>query len=447
MQLAQKLYEGISIDGSPTALITYMRTDSVNLSQDSIEACRKYIAGRFGEYLPEKPKYYKGKSRNAQEAHEAIRPTDPSQTPEMLKTKLDPQMWRLYDLIWRQTVASQMTDEKRMRLTITTVNTSEDEFSGSISWTTHAGFKAISGEATKPKPTINLQEKAKIYLENLFYQQKFTKPPSRYSAASLIKKLEELGIGRPSTYASIISTLQDRGYVDAISKSMEPTTLGMTIAKLLSENFERITDERFTAQMEDSLDDISRGENSYEKVLEAFWSEFKPEVETKMDELKEKRESYTSQSSDEKCPTCAGDMNVRLGRFGEYLQCQNDKSHMFALNYREYEASLKEAKALFENQTEGKFCEDCKKQLIVRVSKNTLNPYLACETYKVGNKHTVMNVHYGPCPQCKDEGRVGENAGNLIIKKSRNKAQANYWQCELGKKKCEYTTKENPLKK
>jgi DNA topoisomerase I len=445
MQIAQKLYEGIDIDGSPTALITYMRTDSVNLSQDSIEAARKFIGGRYSEYLPEKPKYYKGKSRNAQEAHEAIRPTDPLRTPQSIKSKIDPQMWKLYDLIWRQTIASQMTDEKRTRLTITTVNSNKDEFTGSISWTTHLGFKAVTGEAAKPKPTISLKEGAKIYLENLFYHQKFTKPPSRYSAASLIKKLEELGIGRPSTYASIISTLQDRGYVNAASKSMEPTSLGMTIAKILSDNFEKITDQRFTAQMEDSLDDISNGENSYEKVLEAFWSEFKPEVESKMDQLKEKREDYTSQSSEEKCPTCQSEMKIRIGRFGEYFQCQNDKSHMFALNYREYEATLKEAQAIFAYQTEGKNCEDCKKQMIVRVSKNTLNPYIACETYKVGNKHTVINVHYGPCPQCQDEGRTGESAGNLIVKRSRNKSQANYWQCELGKKKCDYTTKVNPL--
>ena len=447
MRLAQKLYEGVSIDGSPEALITYMRTDSVNLSAESISRAREYLSRDYPQYLPEKPKYYKGKSRNAQEAHEAIRPTDPSRTPASLKSKLDTQLHRLYELIWKQTIASQMTNESRTRLTITVTSERADEFSGSIAWTTHAGFKALTGEETKSKPSITLQEGASIYLQELFYHQKFTKPPARYSAASLIKKLEELGIGRPSTYASIISTLQDRGYVESASKSMEPTTLGLTIAKLLSENFERITDQRFTANMEDNLDGISKGEQTYEEVLSKFWDSFASEVETKLVDLKGKREDYTSTSTDEKCPKCGGEMKERIGRFGQYYQCQQDKSHMFALNYKEYEATLQESLVLFGPQTEGKTCEVCEKGLIVRVSKNTLNPYIACPTYKVGNKHTVTNVHYGPCPQCAEEGRTGEKQGNLIVKRSRGKGQSNYWQCSLPKSKCDYTTKENPLKK
>ena len=446
MRLAQRLYEGVDIDGTPQALITYMRTDSVNLSAESISKARSFLAKHYSEYLPEKPKYYKGKSRNAQEAHEAIRPTDPLRSPASLTGKLEPKMLKLYELIWKQTLASQMTNETRTRLTVKVENERADEFSGSIAWTTHAGFKALTGEETKPKPTISLQEEQSIYLQTLYYHQKFTKPPARYSAASLIKKLEELGIGRPSTYASIISTLQDRGYVDSTSKSMEPTSLGLIIARLLSENFERITDERFTASMEENLDDISNGEKTYLQVLDSFWSSFAPEVEAKLSTLKEKREDYTSSATTEKCPTCGGEMKQRIGRFGEYYQCQRDKSHMFALNYKEYAATLKESQTFFAAQTKGKTCEVCNKDLIVRVSKNTLNPYIACPEYKVGNKHTVTNVHYGPCPQCAEEGRTGKKQGHLIIKRSRNKKQDNYWTCDLGKKVCDYTTKENPLK-
>lgn len=447
MQLAQKLYEGVDIDGSPTALITYMRTDSVVLSNDSINAVRKFIGQKYSQYLPEKPKYYRSKSRNSQEAHEAIRPTNPLLTPAQLKGKLDSRQHKLYELIWKQTIACQMTDEKRTRLTLTVSNEHEDEFTGSIAWTIHKGFKAITGEETKTKPTIDITEGQEIYLEQLYYHQHFTKPPSRYSAASLIKKLEELGIGRPSTYASIISTLQDRNYVESKSKSMIPTSLGMTIAKLLSENFLDITDQTMTAKMEADLDDISKGEKKYLEVLESFWKIFKKEVEEKQETLKENREKYTdTNGATEICPTCGGEMITRLGRFGEYYQCQSDKSHMFALNFREYEATLKESQKLFAEQTKGKKCEVCGKDLIIRVSKNTLNPYIACPDYKVGNKHTVTNVHYGPCPHCAEEGRLGEKQGHLIVKRSRNKSQDNYWQCSLGKKKCGYTTKNNPLK-
>jgi DNA topoisomerase I len=446
MQLAQKLYEGIIIDGSPTGLITYMRTDSVNLSVESITSARGFISKNYSEFLPEKPKYYKGKSRNAQEAHEAIRPTDPNRTPAQLSTKVEPKLLKLYELIWKQTIASQMTNELRNRVTITVENKNKDEFSGSVAWTIHKGFKVLTGEEIKQKPNVILENGASIYLEKLFYHQKFTKPPTRYSAASLIKKLEELGIGRPSTYASIISTLQDRGYVDSSSKSMIPSSLGLTIAKILTENFENITDQRLTATMENELDEISRGEKTYEGVLDKFWSGFASEVDTKLLGLKDKREEYTSTSSEEKCPTCHGEMKQRIGRFGQYLQCQEDKAHMFALNYKEYEATLKESLELFGSQTSGQNCEECKKEMIVRVSKNTLNPYIACAEYKVGNKHTVTNVHYGPCPQCAEEGRGGKKQGHLIVKRSRGKNQANYWTCDLGKKICDYTAKTNPLK-
>ncbi len=447
MQLAQKLYEGVSIDGSPTALITYMRTDSVVLSKESIQKARSYINKNYSKYLPEHPKYYRSKSRNSQEAHEAIRPTDPMRTPQSLAGKLDPKQLKLYELIWKQTIACQMTDERRTRLTFTVANDHSDEFTGSVAWTIHEGFKAITGEEIKQKPNIQIVEGQSVYLEQIYYHQNFTKPPSRYSAASLIKKLEELGIGRPSTYASIISTLQDRNYVESKSKSMIPTSLGMTIASLLSENFNDITDQTLTAKMEADLDDISNGEKEYLQVLNSFWNDFKTEVETKQAILKDQREKYTVTSkTTEPCPTCGGEMIQRLGRFGEYFQCQSDKSHMFALNFKEYEATLKESKELFADQTVGKKCDVCDKNLIIRVSKNTLNPYIACAEYKVGNKHTVTNVHYGSCPQCLDAGRKGEKQGNLIVKRSRNKSQNNYWQCNLGKKKCDYTTKENPLK-
>ncbi len=438
MQLAQRLYEGIDIDGSPTALITYMRTDSVNLSQESIQAARKYISQKYPQFLPEAPKYYKSKSRNAQEAHEAIRPTDPLLEPKSLEGKIDPRQLKLYGLIWERIIECQMIDEERERVTFTVENTNRDTFTGSVAWTTVAGCKILTPEKIMKKVEIAFKVGEKITLNELFYEQHFTSPPSRYSAASLIKKLEELGIGRPSTYASIISTLQDREYVENGAGSMKPTTLGRKINAILDTHFEIITGPKMTADMEDNLDKISRGEDEYIKVLNAFWTDFKKEVEEKSKVLGEQKEQYRSSETDVTCPTCDNSMSLRIGRFGEYFQCSVHKEHMFPKNFREYEAALKEAHINFDSQAKGKECEECGKELVVRVSKSSLNTYIACPEYKVGNKHTVTSINFGPCPQCIEAKRTGKKQGVLVRKSYKGRS---YIACSLDKKVCGYTEK------
>ncbi len=444
MGIAQKLYEGVDIDGSPTALITYMRTDSVNLSNDAITAARKYITGRFPEYLPEKPKYYKSKSRNAQEAHEAIRPTNIALTPDQLKSKLEPRMHKLYELIWKQTVASQMTDEVRERFSFELENDRKDGFNGSVAWTVHIGFKALTGEEVNTHKDILLQKGQNLFLHELIYNQKTTKPLSRYSPASLIKKLEELGIGRPSTYASIISTLHDREYVSDEKNVMQPTALGMKINQLLSENFEQVTSSKLTANMEDQLDEISRGENNYIRVLSGFWSDFKTQVESKSLELKDNKQKYKSSETDVTCPTCDSAMELKIGRFGEYFQCLSAKEHIFPKNFKEYAAAFASAQENFVPQLNGRLCEICKKPLVVRVSKSSLKPYIACADYMVGNKHTVTDVNYGVCPKCIEDGRKNEKQGVLVMRKAfRGKA---FMGCSLDKSVCGYVVKNEQAK-
>jgi DNA topoisomerase I len=450
MQLAQKLYEGIDIDGNPTGLITYMRTDSVNLSQESIQGARDYISKTFSQYLPEKPKFYKSKSKNAQEAHEAIRPTDPLRTPAMLKGKLDSKLLALYEIIWKQTIACQMTDEKRERVSFELENKPKDKFKGSVAWTTHLGFKALWGNEIE-----DLSHWKKVFivgksfdLEQVVAMQDFTQPPNRYSAATLVKKLEELGIGRPSTYASIISTLQDRGYVLDGKGSMQPTNLGMKVNDLLSDNFANVTGAELTAKMEEDLDDIAAGEKNYLSVVRPFWEQLKLQVETKFGEIKLNAQDYRTSETDTKCFTCGSKMTQKLGRFGEYYQCENVKEHMFPLNYLEYKEALGKAQEEFNPQVKGRACEVCKKELIVRVSKASLKSYIACPDYKVGNGHTVTDITYGDCPKCKEEGRKGKKAGKLVLKSSKKFGQAkSFLACNLPIKECGFILKEEKKEK
>jgi DNA topoisomerase I len=444
MQLAQKLYEGIDIDGSPTGLITYMRTDSVTLSSDALEASRQYIGKKYPEFLPEKPKFYKSKSKNAQEAHEAIRPTDPLRTPESLKGKLDPKMLKLYDLIWRQTIASQMSDEKRERIGFELVNSSQDTFRGSVAWTISLGFKILWNDETQDLSHLKTYfvKGGKFDLCQIFGLQSFTEPPSRYSSASLIKKLEELGIGRPSTYASIISTLQDRQYVEEAKSAMQPTLLGMKVNDILTDNFEQVTGSKMTADMEENLDEISRGEKKYIDVLNEFWGPFKKQVELMMPDIKSKSQEYKTSTTETKCFLCGSEMSQKLGPFGEFYQCLDQKSHMFPLNYLEYKAKLDEVTVTYADQVKGQTCKECKKPLIVRVAKSSLKAYIACPDYKVGNKHTVTDITFGDCPKCKQEGRKGKKMGHLVIKSSRKFGKKEFFACNLPIKDCGYIQKE-----
>jgi len=434
MSLAQKLYEGVSINGHPQALITYMRTDSVNLSQDSLDACRKFIASKYPEFLPETAKFYKSKSKNAQEAHEAIRPIDPLLTPDKVKNFLEPGLFKLYELIWKRTIASQMTDEIRTRLSFTLENKPLDKFQGSVAWTTKAGFKMVwdpSSITAKPDK-LNLQQNQVVYLHTLAALQNFTSPPSRYSPASLIKKLEELGIGRPSTYASTISTLTDRNYAEILQNIIHPTTLGIKVSDLLTDNFTEVTSSQMTAELEENLDKISTGQSNYLQVLSEFWKVFKAHVDQQTPKISEFKSQYQTTKTNVLDPVHGTPMVLKVGRFGEYYQNPDFPEIMYAKNWREVEKATIEARKQFGDQVIGKTCQECQKPLIIRVSKASLNTYIACPDYKVGNKHTVMSVNYGPCPKCSEEGRDGV----LVKKSTRGRA---FYSCSLDKKICGYT--------
>ena len=393
MSVAQKLYEGITIDGQSTGLITYMRTDSLNLSADSITSARQYITKKYPQFLPEKAQYYRGKSKNAQEAHEAIRPTDPSRTPESIQSQVDSAQFRLYDLIWRQTIASQMTAEIRTITTFDLKNEVDTIFSGSMSVQKSAGFRAIQPMKQSEK-SYNLAVGDTLYLDTVFQKHDFTTPPARYSAASLIKMLEQLGIGRPSTYASIISTLQDRTYVEIAEKSMVPSTLGMKIGELLGEHFAQVTSSELTAQMEDNLDEISNGTKHYAQVLGDFWHPFKQQIELKKVELGEIRQQYKTVGGEsiQDPAGVGGEMILKIGRFGEYWQSVSDPKIMYPKNFREIAVALAEAKKLYSDKVADLVSPVSGDPLTIRVSKASLNAYVATEKYTVGSTEKALSI-------------------------------------------------------
>ncbi len=290
MQIAQKLYQGIEIDGETIGLITYMRTDGTNLSKDAVSAFRDYIKKEIGnEYLPESSLNYSGKkAKNAQEAHEAIRPTDIIRTPQSVKKYLSTDQNKLYDLIWSRALSSQMSSAKFDRNTITVTSDNNDTFckaSGSV--LKFDGFLKIYNNQNKDddESILPAMTKGLVNIESLIDEQRFTQAPPRYSEASLVKKLEELGIGRPSTYASIISTIANRGYAEILNKRFFPTDRGKLISAFLEKLFSRYVDYNFTAGLEDQLDEITSGKESWIKVLELFWKDFNNNVS----EVKEKR--------------------------------------------------------------------------------------------------------------------------------------------------------------
>ena len=290
MQIAQKLYQGIEIEGETIGLITYMRTDGTNLSKDAVLDFRSYIKKEIGsKYLPENSLNYSGKkAKNAQEAHEAIRPTDIIRTPQSIKKYLSADQNKLYDLIWSRALSSQMESAKFDRNTITIISDNNDtvcKASGSV--LKFDGFLKIYNNPSKDddENILPVMSKGPVNIEALLDEQHFTQPPPRYSEASLVKKLEELGIGRPSTYASIISTIANRGYAEILNKRFFPTDRGKLITAFLEKLFSKYVDYNFTADLEDQLDEITTGKESWIKVLELFWKDFNNNVS----KVKEKR--------------------------------------------------------------------------------------------------------------------------------------------------------------
>lgn len=325
MRTAQQLYEGIDLGNGPVGLITYMRTDSVNLANEAIGELRELIVQRYGATkLPDTPNFYKTKSKNAQEAHEAIRPTSAMRTPETVKAYLNEEQFRLYELIWKRTVACQM-----IYATLDTVSADLNAEAGSFfrasgSTIREPGFLSVYEEGLddreneKESPLPPLVEGDVVMLHDIKAEQHFTEPPPRYSEASIVKALEEYGIGRPSTYASIISTLLAREYVELDNRRFIPTDIGRIVNRFLTEHFNQYVDYDFTANLEDQLDEISRGEKAWVPVMDAFWQPFHQLVDDKMGSVNRSDILQSRELGND--PTTGKPVSVRMGRFGPFVQ-------------------------------------------------------------------------------------------------------------------------------
>ena len=324
MRVAQQLYEGIDIGSGTAGLITYMRTDSFSLAAEAVMQIRDYIKQNFAaDYLPRSPIMYKTKAKNAQEAHEAIRPTDITRTPASMRAFLSDEQFKLYEMIWKRALACQMTQAKFDAVSIDlSVGSEANLFRATGQTLVFPGFIAVymegvddeeeEGESKLP----HLETGEVLAVQKIFGDQHFTEPPPRYSEASLVKALEEFGIGRPSTYASIISTLQDREYVLLDKKRFMPTDVGRVVNKFLTEHFTRYVDYGFTANLENELDDIAEGEREWIPVLNEFWQGFNNQIHEKSNV-----ERPGVEALDEPCPKCGKPLQSRLGRFGKFIGC------------------------------------------------------------------------------------------------------------------------------
>ncbi len=327
MRTAQRLYEGIDIGAGQVGLISYMRTDSVTLSNDAVQEIRDFIADKFGENnLPETPRVYKTKSKNAQEAHEAIRPTSARNEPFKIKQHLGDDEFRLYSLIWKRTMACQMIHATLDTVAVDLAAGDEHGFRANGSTIRDPGFMRVyiedkddnKKDDNKENILPPMQQGDIVDLREIRLEQHFTEPPPRYSEASLVKALEDYGIGRPSTYASIITTLLDREYVELENKRFHPTDVGRVVSRFLTQHFPQYVDYDFTAQLEDSLDEISRGETDWLPLMEDFWTTFKNQVDDKMENVSRDEAIQSRQLGvDEKT---GKPISVRMGRYGPFVQ-------------------------------------------------------------------------------------------------------------------------------
>jgi DNA topoisomerase-1 len=436
MRVAQQLYEGVDIGGGAVGLITYMRTDSVNLADEALTELRAFIADKYGfDQLPKQPRAFKTKAKNAQEAHEAIRPTSAWRTPDELKTHLNKDQLRLYELIWKRTVACQM-----LHATIDTVAVDLGAGPGNV-------FRATGSTVAKPgfmqvylegrddaKPGDEdetllppLEPGEQIDLLAIRSEQHFTEPPPRYSEASLVKALEEYGIGRPSTYASIISTLQDREYVELEKKRFHPTDVGRIVNKFLTSYFNQYVDYDFTARLEDELDAVSRGEEEWVPLLEKFWQPFKDRIDHTQEHVK--RSDVTQEKIDEQCPKCGGQLAIRLGRNGRFIGCTNYPECDYTRNLNEDQESAAQPEEV------GRDCPECGAKLVFKQGKYGkfigCSGYPECRYIEPLDKPEDTGVE---CPQC--------HQGSLMKRKSR-KGKI-FFSCSTYPK-CDYAVWDQPL--
>ncbi len=403
MMIAQHLYEGISINKKEAkGLITYMRTDSVQLSSSFITHACEFIKKQYGKEYATQGVHYANKSKNAQEAHEAIRPTDVSLTPEMIKKNLKPDEYELYNLIWRRAIASQMVPAIKDTTSID-VSSSEDQFVFRATGTVikFLGFLTVYQDIINEKILPALSKNDPVTIREIQPHQHFTEPPARYTEASLVKQLEELGIGRPSTYAPTISTIIARKYVEKEGKALKPTETGTLVNSFLAKHFHDIVDYNFTAHFEQELDDVSTGSIEWHKVINEFYGPFKEKILVKDKEISKK--DFSEQETDFVCEKCGKKMIMKFGRFGKFLACSGYPECTFTQELTK--EGIPEPEETVEEP-----CPTCGAPMAVK--RGRFGKFIACTEYP--KCKTILKKEIGTGVQC----HVCKQ-GEFIEKKSR----------------------------
>ncbi|WP_187916913.1 type I DNA topoisomerase [Helicobacter pylori] len=426
MSIAQKLYEGVATPQGVMGVITYMRTDSLNIAKEALEEARNKILKDYGkDYLPSKAKVYSSKNKNAQEAHEAIRPTSIVLEPNALKDYLKPEELKLYALIYKRFLASQMQDALFESQSVV-VACEKGEFKASGRKLLFDGYYKILGNDDKDKLLPNLKENDPIKLEKLESNAHVTEPPARYSEASLIKVLESLGIGRPSTYAPTISLLQNRDYIKVEKKQISALESAFKVIEILEKHFEEIVDSKFSASLEEELDNIAQNKADYQQVLKDFYYPFMDKIEAgKKNIISQKVHEKTGQS----CPKCGGELVKKNSRYGEFIACNNYPKCKYV---KQTENANNEAKQ--------ELCEKCGGEMVQKFSRN--GAFLACNNYpECKNTKSLKNtpsaketIEGVKCPEC---------GGDIALKRSR---KGSFYGCN-NYPKCNFLSNHKPINK
>ncbi|MDU9776464.1 type I DNA topoisomerase [Helicobacter pylori] len=426
MSIAQKLYEGVATPQGVMGVITYMRTDSLNIAKEALEEARAKILKDYGkDYLPPKAKVYSSKNKNAQEAHEAIRPTSITLEPNALKDYLKPEELKLYTLIYKRFLASQMQDALFESQSVV-VACEKGEFKASGRKLLFDGYYKILGNDDKDKLLPNLKENNPIKLEKLESNAHVTEPPARYSEASLIKVLESLGIGRPSTYAPTISLLQNRDYIKVEKKQISALESAFKVIEILEKHFEEIVDSKFSASLEEELDNIAQNKADYQQVLKDFYYPFMDKIEAgKKNIISQKVHEKTGQS----CPKCGGELVKKNSRYGEFIACNNYPKCKY----------VKQTENAHDGANQ-ELCEKCGGEMVQKFSRN--GAFLACNNYpECKNTKSLKNtpnaketIEGVKCPEC---------GGDIALKRSK---KGSFYGCN-NYPKCHFLSNHKPINK
>jgi len=419
MQIAQKLYEGVKTPVGETGIITYMRTDSLNIAKEAQDAAIKFIKENIGEEYAE-PKTYTTKNQTAQEAHEAIRPVDVRLTPEDLKNYLTKDELKLYRLIYNRFLASQMKDAKFETQNIY-ISNEKGEFKISGKRLIFDGYYKVYGKPSADTLLPEFKENEKLKLDNIKATQHFTKPPERFTEASLIKKLESLGIGRPSTYAPTITLLQNRNYVEVKEKKLHPTEIAFTVIEILEKHFPNIVDANFTANMEEMLDNIASGSKNWQEMLKEFYYPFMELIQKGEKEIPSQK---ISKPIGELCPECGAPLVIRKGRFGEFIACSSYPKCKYtrAIEEKEQKVDVK--------------CDKCGADMVIKRGKR--GEFLACSNYPECKNTKPLNP-----PEVLEDVKCIECGGDIIKRKG---PRGEFFGCS-NYPECKFISKYRPVNK